>query len=377
MFVETYLIIEILLLLSCVFELGTKKTKQKVIFLWMMFFTLFGGLRWETGGDWSLYKSYFDAAQWGYESILAYRRWDGDVAIEPGFMFLSALVKTVVSDEYWAFNLVVGFFAQYTYYRFSMEFSPKRPLLMYALILGMGSGMYMFVRSGLSVVVCYWAYRYIRDRKMVKFLLVVVTAGLIHKQVLLLIPLYWAVKLHFRWQVYVVGYLCCCAAYMVLQDYISLLIFSLGNMGDVTDKLQGYMDESTGEFGTQIGYGKWGMYFLMLCVFLYFRKKFRLEEDGWYNCMLVGFFVIIASNTVFTEGMSTLGRISTPYKSARTILVMLVVNHLLDSGQYWARRFALAFFLGLSVINIYKDVTDPLMNVCLAPYRSVFDFDIL
>ena len=59
---DTYLIIDILLLVSCIFELSTKKIKQKIIFIWMIFFTLFGGLRWEIGGDWAIYKGYFDAA---------------------------------------------------------------------------------------------------------------------------------------------------------------------------------------------------------------------------------------------------------------------------------------------------------------------------
>jgi len=131
------------------------------------------------------------------------------------------------------------------------------------------------------------------------------------------------------------------------------------------------------KLGRQISYGTWVMYFIMLSIFLFFRKKFKLEEDDWYNCMLVGFFIIIASNTVFTEGMSTLGRISVPYKPARTILVMMVINQLLDNGRYWAKRFALAFFLGLAMINIYKDVNDPLMDICFAPYRSIFDFNIL
>ena len=374
---DTYLIIDILLLVSCIFELSTKKIKQKIIFIWMIFFTLFGGLRWEIGGDWAIYKGYFDAAQWNLESILSYKRWEGDISIEPGYMFLSALVKMVFIDEYWCFNLLMGFFAQYTYYRFSMEFSPRRPLLMYALILGTGMYSYMFVRSGLSVVVCYWAYRYIRDRKMMRFLLVVIVAGFIHRQVLLFIPLYWAVKWHFRWKVYVIGYLCCCVAYMLLKDYITLLIFALGDLGDMTEKLQWYTDEDVGKLGRQISYGTWVMYFIMLSIFLFFRKKFKLEEDDWYNCMLVGFFIIIASNTVFTEGMSTLGRISVPYKPARTILVMMVINQLLDNGRYWAKRFALAFFLGLAMINIYKDVNDPLMDICFAPYRSIFGFNIL
>ena len=95
---DTYLIIDILLLVSCIFELSTKKIKQKIIFIWMIFFTLFGGLRWEIGGDWAIYKGYFDAAQWNLESILSYKRWEGDISIEPGYMFLSALVKMVFID---------------------------------------------------------------------------------------------------------------------------------------------------------------------------------------------------------------------------------------------------------------------------------------
>lgn len=211
-----------------VFLSSAQKNKTEDHFYLDDIFTLFGGLRWEIGGDWAIYKGYFDAAQWNLESILSYKRWEGDISIEPGYMFLSALVKMVFIDEYWCFNLLMGFFAQYTYYRFSMEFSPRRPLLMYALILGTGMYSYMFVRSGLSVVVCYWAYRYIRDRKMMRFLLVVIVAGFIHRQVLLFIPLYWAVKWHFRWKVYVIGYLCCCVAYMLLKDYITLLILHWG-----------------------------------------------------------------------------------------------------------------------------------------------------
>lgn len=373
---ETYLIIDILLLMSCIFELASPKAKKCIIFLWMIFFTLFGGLRWETGGDWPLYKSYFDAAQWDFETIFAYKRWAGDISIEPGYMLLSSIVKTF-HDEYWVFNLVTGAFAQYTYYRFSMEFSPKHPILMYVLILGMGTGSYMFVRSGLSVVICYWAYQYIRDRNFPRFLMVIILASFVHKQVLLFLPLYWAVHLRIKWQIYVLGYSLCCLFYMVFQEYITMLIFSVGDVGEVSEKLQAYTSEDTGKFGMQVSYVKWAMFYLMLCFFLYYRKKFNLENDSWYNCMLLGFFVVIASNTIFTEGMSTLGRISTPYKPARSILTMIVVSSLLRSKNNTNKFIAIAFFLGLSIINIQKDVTNPLMDICLSPYRSIFDFHVL
>lgn len=373
---ELYLTINILLLLSCVFENSTQRTKQKVLWFWMLFFTLFGGLRWQTGGDWSIYKGYFDAAEWDWETILCYRRWYGDVAIEPGYMFLSAAVKLFFS-EFWGFNLVMGFFAQYTYYRFSMEFSPQRPIMMYALILGMGINSYMFVRSGISIAVCYWGYRYIRDRRLIRFLIVVGLASLVHRQVVLFVSLYWAWNFRFKWQWYVIGYICCIVLYVVIQTYVVDMIFALGNLGDVTEKLQGYTDEDLGEQARGVSYSTWIMYLVMLTVFLYYRKKFGLENDGWYNCLLLGFFIIIASNTIFTGGMSTLGRISTPFKPARTILVMYVVNRLLNSKYAGDKRFALIFFIGLEIINIYKIANDPLMDICFAPYRSIFDFDNL
>lgn len=75
-----------------------------------------------------------------------------------------------------------------------------------------------------------------------------------------------------------IGYLCCCVTYLILKDYISLLIFALGDLGDVTEKLQGYTAEDTGIFGRQVSYGTWGMYFIMLCIFLYMRKRFVLER---------------------------------------------------------------------------------------------------
>jgi len=373
---ELYLTIDILLLLSCVFENSTPRTKQKVLWFWILFFTLFGGLRWQTGGDWSLYKGYFDAAEWDWDTIIHYRRWVGDIPIEPGYMFFSAVVKTFV-NEYWGLNLMMGFFVQYTYYRFSMEFSPKRPIMMYVMIVGMGITTYMFLRSGMSTAVCYWGYRYVRERKLGRFLIVIILACAIHKQSAFLILLYWAWNFRFKWQTYILVYICCIALYIVIQDYITDMIFAFGSLGNITEKLQGYTDEELGEQARSISYFTWIMYGGMLAIFLYYRKIWGLENDGWYNCLLFGLFITIASNMVFTGGMSTLGRFSTPFKAARIILIMYLVNRLLDSRRKTAKQFALTFFIGIALLNIYKDINDPLMNVCYVPYRSIFDFNYL
>lgn len=54
-----YYIIFSFLLISCTFEIATTKIKYRVLILWGLFFTLFGGLRWQTGGDWEQYYDHF------------------------------------------------------------------------------------------------------------------------------------------------------------------------------------------------------------------------------------------------------------------------------------------------------------------------------
>lgn len=65
---------------------------------------------------------------------------------------------------------------------------------------------------------------------------------------------------------------------MLLKDYITLLIFALGDLGDMTEKLQWYTDEDVGKLGRQISYGTWVMYFIMLSIFLFLGKSLNLKK---------------------------------------------------------------------------------------------------
>lgn len=375
---ELYIVIYILLFSSCFFEKFSIKAKRNILFFWMIVFTLLGGLRWKTGGDWHQYYTYFQNVSWSFEDIFHYRRPGSDGAIlEPGFVLVNLVVKSLF-NEYWMFNIIAGAFVQYTYYKFCMRFSPNLPIMMYVLIIGMGTNSYMFVRSGLSVAICYWSYIFIKERKLLPFILIVMTAALIHRQVIALLPLYWAGKLHIRWWGYIIAYLCCIFFYVAFKEHITTLIMSIKMDGDAVTRLQGYTHQKIGALGAKVLYFRWAMYLGLLCVFLYVRYAFKLQRNFWYNTLLVGYLFVIFSITIFTEEMTTIARFSAAYKPTRTILIMTAFT-LLTKYKNKVTNVIMAYSLywGLCFFNVYKELTSLMFKICFIPYRTIFDYNII
>lgn len=56
---ELYYAVHIALFISTLFECSSLKNKQRIMILRCIFFILFGGLRWEIGGDWDQYYEHF------------------------------------------------------------------------------------------------------------------------------------------------------------------------------------------------------------------------------------------------------------------------------------------------------------------------------
>lgn len=61
---ELYYAVHIALFISTLFECSSLKNKQRIMILWCIFFILFGGLRWEIGGDWDQYYEHFQNSSW-------------------------------------------------------------------------------------------------------------------------------------------------------------------------------------------------------------------------------------------------------------------------------------------------------------------------
>ena len=166
---ELYTTIHILVFLSCLFEFTSLKTKKKVIIIWVIFFTLFGGLRWRIGNDWDQYYDHFLYSNWN--NIFNYDRYgNGREYLEPLFVFLNTFIKSIFKTFYW-YNILICFFIQYSFYKFSLKYSLDNPIMLYAFCMIIVP-YYFPVRAALAVVICYWTYRYIKERKFWKFLFI-------------------------------------------------------------------------------------------------------------------------------------------------------------------------------------------------------------
>ncbi|SBV95748.1 EpsG family protein [uncultured Dysgonomonas sp.] len=160
-------------------------TKKKILFFFVVIFTLFRGLRWETGTDWELYYETFKSADWN--NIFSYTH---SVAVmEPGYMFINALVRNL-GGNYTVFLLLTNLFILVVYMKFAQTNS-KTPIYVFVLI--MFSTQFFPVRMGIAVAFIMMGLCSFSDRKYMRIIICTLLAVSIHKSALVFIPVYFLI----------------------------------------------------------------------------------------------------------------------------------------------------------------------------------------
>lgn len=382
---EIYVIIHVLVFLSLIFEINSSvKTKQNVIKLWCIFFTFFGGLRWGIGNDWLQYYEHFHRAEW--DNIFNYDRYgNGRELLEPGFVFLNILVKTIFG-KYYFFNLLVTGFIQFSYYRFSTFVYPKRPLLVYAFLMNMASN-YFAVRAGLCFGIILWAYMYMQRNDLKRYLITLFIAFFIHNQCIVLLPLYWLNKVKLNFYFATLLYIIVAFLSIKFQQIFTMLTIVVG--GDLGEKAAGYTDSQTdGLEGTGIGLMGIMLNYVFLCCYYYVQKKESLYNCKWYSNCINGFLIYISIFMVFSNGMGDLARLNSMYFPAQVILFMHVLKHFSGEYDYYTicqkegspRRvnktlkfFAFTFFVLYFLYKLPGNWSGPFFEEAYLPYTTIFD----
>ena len=107
---------------------------RRVLFLfWLSCFFAFKAFRWDTGTDWSQYLLCFNDSDWS--NIFSYNRAVyADVKMEPGYVFLNVLIKTIL-PFYTAFLFITNLFILITYTKLYNSIFPRYCLQSLVLIL--------------------------------------------------------------------------------------------------------------------------------------------------------------------------------------------------------------------------------------------------
>lgn len=367
---ELYYTIFSFLLFSVVFERCSTKAKHYVLFMWGVFFTLFGGLRWEIGGDWAQYHDHFLNSNWS--NIFNYDRYgNGMDTLEPLFVFLNALVKSIFGTFYW-YNILCCAFIQYTYIYACKYYSPSRPLIMYIFIMLMG-GSYFPVRAGLSIAICVWAYQMIKEKRLKAFLLIMFLAFNIHHASIIFLPAYWLGKIKLKpINIYGILLIFAVAGY-VFQDFFTALSAMLG--GDMGEKALFYtMNQTENYDDAKLSIVAESLTFLFLWGYIKVRSLTRnQQEEYWINTLVNCFFIYNAIAYVFIYGMGDLTRLASYYFFAHAILFVTLLSRLKHYGKLFSILGYTFFilYMGWQVTKIGNGFYFKAANI---PYKTIFDY---
>lgn len=177
-----YFVFLIILVQSFIDILSKNKLlKVFIISLTAILMIAFSGLRWETGTDWDSYVRIFDnidlhdLGESGYEFI---------------YELLIRIIKYFTSD-YTAVLLITAIIIISLTYLTLYTYSPY-PTISILMLLSYSINSSGFgYRQDLAIAICFFAYRFIHQRKLYKFLLCILIATFVHQSALIFMIAYW------------------------------------------------------------------------------------------------------------------------------------------------------------------------------------------
>ena len=183
-----YILLGVLAILACLFQIGGKNRKKDLIFLLIVFVILAttSALRYSTGYDYS----YTYAP--GFEEVLN----NPDISLfghhyEPGYMLLEKMVAFFSSNYQMIFVvtsvLIIGLFCiNYAKYSSNVYLSVILFILLSEYYCSMN-----FIRQTIAGVIALFAIPFLKKKKFFPYLLIVLVASTFHKSALILIPFFF------------------------------------------------------------------------------------------------------------------------------------------------------------------------------------------
>lgn len=369
---EFYYILNYSIFASLFGELLPLKQKKIIMFIWCIIIILIGGLRWRIGGDWDQYYDHFLFSKWS--NIFSYDRYGNGVEkLEPGFVFVNVLVKTLFKYFY-IYNILVCSFIQITYYKFSNYFFPKHPLLCYCFLMILAGNIFP-VRAGLAIGIAFWGWKYIKEQNLKKYLLIVFTAFMIHNQAIILFPAYFLGRIKIRTKVLLILYPLIAIFAFRFQDFFASLTMMFG--GSIAEKAQRYTEGETEGFSNAVNYAGWILNYFFLNVFLFIRREDGKENDFFYNTLINAVMIYNTIFMVFATGMGDLARLASQYFPSQCLLFL---NSILFFCKYKGGKFktyAVLFLLAYLLYRIPALWSGYFFKDTCVPYKTIFDYHLV
>lgn len=369
-----YLIICVILLIMSVLEISKvdKGSHQILIQLSWLVLVVVAGTRYETGADWDGYIKYLDQVV-PIGKFVATGQTGGDIGFEFGYFLFCALLKQLGLGFQWLiffvtlFNVslitkalknythyvVWGLFVYYSLLYITVEFS--------------------LIRQAIATSICFYSYKFIKERKLGRFVLLVIIASSFHRSAIIMLPLYFILQIRFSNTILVVVTIIGCVLMLFRIPWItSSLIFIGGFLGDdFLHKIVFYTQDSVYSISRKVGLG----FFLNIALLFMFLMNRKFIDDKKYGNLFLNLYVVNLIVYYYAyEFMEVSVRIGLYFMYSLIVLFPVLLE--CCSVYYNRLVWAIVLFLYCVVYNI-KIYTNHPTTIVYNPYQNYIVYQIL
>lgn len=301
--------------------------------------SFFFGFRDQIGSDFQNYVNHFYDIQLGYETRL-----------EWGYEAINRLVAELGFTEHALFfvvGIIMFIFLHLTFERYKHLLNPG--LAMFTFMSFFYQMSFNIVRQVMTITVILYSIKFIEERKLIKFIFIILLASSFHTSALLFLPVYFVNDLLEKTNkkisqilIYIVVILG-----VILLDYIAAPLFS--NL-ESFEQYSRYLNDvdSTNE---GLGFVLRTIPFLILGIYLYKDGNKYYRNYSLYFSIFVMGFLLGFSRFV---GAPFLSRITLNYDVIIVLLLPIFIKILNKRGEYWLSWLTISYvFIHWWYIYIY------------------------
>ena len=161
--------------------------------------TLFAGLRGNTVGvDYPMYQGYFESMRQGGAAYLISA--DNPYRLEWGYGLLNYLVS-LVSGDVRVFMAVAGLLIAVLTCLFIGKYSPSAWLSVFVFVsFGFFNNSLCFIRQSIAIAIFLFAIPFLKRKKLIPYLVIVVLAASFHKALFVMVVLYFIAHIPVNWK---------------------------------------------------------------------------------------------------------------------------------------------------------------------------------
>lgn len=367
----------IILCLMDVIKPFDRKKSRSVISILITIFTLFRGLRWETGTDWEQFYEVFQAAS--FSNIFSYERYGlGTELMEFGYVFLNASINWLF--PYTVFLLAYNFALLYLYKETINKLTPKYHVFLFCFLLCTVA--FFPLRQEMANTIMLFSLPFLMEKKYFKFVILCIIAASIHKSsIIMVLPFLLFKQVKIPSIALIVFYL---SAYIVDLPVVQAIIEGVrpyvllvnANYESGIDVYSNHIEDDTNAFNLF----SLVMNLFLICLFCYARDKIdKLKNDRVYNLLLNLYpFYLFGVKLFQNIGMIYFVRIMKYFYFADVFLFGFILlnykelsNKMIIKSPVLTKTILLFLLLVLSVNRFWGSCK--LYPESSFPYISVFD----